>query len=101
MSMYSTTLDFAGNVKRIAIINYDESDVKETNSLSVNQLHHIHILDRSGSMGKEINNLIDAVSETIKVVNDNDLISIIWFSSPGQFRTLINWKNMVIITKKY
>ena len=90
MSMYSTVMNFSGKEKRVAIINYDESEIaSKTTSVSVNQLHHIHILDRSGSMQKEINNLIDAVKETIAAINENDLISIIWFASPGQYRTLI------------
>ena len=87
--MYSKVVNVAGKDRRVAVINYDEDDIKAKTSTNVSQLHHIHILDRSGSMYREIDNLIDSVQETIKVIHDDDLISIIWFSSPGQYRTLI------------
>jgi hypothetical protein len=53
------------------------------------QFHHIHVLDRSGSMYGDIDALIDNVQSTITETDENDLISIIWFSSPGQYRTLV------------
>ena len=89
MSMYSNVVNTGNENKRVVIVNYDEKEILQKNSVIVNQLHHIHILDRSGSMSTQIHNLIDNVQETIKHINDNDLISIIWFSSPGQYRTLI------------
>lgn len=53
------------------------------------RLHHIHILDRSGSMCSDIDRLVDNVQRTIDLIAEDDLLSIIWFNSPGQFRTLI------------
>lgn len=72
--------------KNVVVINYKPGIelVEKTNDI-----HHIHILDRSLSMTYEINELINNVQETIKHINDNDLLSIIWFSSENQFRTVI------------
>lgn len=53
------------------------------------QFHHIHVLDRSGSMANSINQLIDNVKETIRATSDNDIFSLIWFSGVGEFRTII------------
>lgn len=89
MGMYSNVVNIGRESRKVVVINFDEDEIKAKDSLSVSKLHHIHILDRSGSMSTEINNLIDNVQETIKHINEDDLISIIWFSSPGQYRTLI------------
>lgn len=88
MGIYTNTVNIGGTFKKVVVINYDENDIPKDNK-KIDQLHHIHILDRSGSMRMEIDNLIDNVQKTIDVIDDNDLISIIWFSSPGQYRTLI------------
>jgi hypothetical protein len=72
----------------VACINYDEEDIKKE-SVSVSQIHHIHIVDRSGSIGPVINPLIDNVQATFNAMSEGDIVSVIWFSSPGQFKTLI------------
>lgn len=89
MSIYSTNINVDGSIKKVVIINYENNENNEVSKINIDKLHHIHILDRSGSMYTQINNLIDNVQKTIEVISDDDLISIIWFSSPGQYRTLI------------
>jgi hypothetical protein len=54
-----------------------------------NRIHFIQILDRSGSMTPHIDKLIDNVKSTIDVMEDNDLLSVIWFSGPGQCKVLL------------
>lgn len=54
-----------------------------------NRIHFIQILDRSGSMSPHIDKLIDNVKSTIDVMEDNDLLSVVWFSSPGQCKVLL------------
>jgi hypothetical protein len=54
-----------------------------------NRIHFIQILDRSGSMSPHIDKLIDNVKSTIDVMEDNDLLSVIWFSGPGQCKILL------------
>lgn len=79
-----------GKPQTLVVINHkDEEETMSTRTVTVNQLHHIHILDRSGSMRSEINNLIDNVQKTFEVIGDDDLISILWFSGPGDYRTLV------------
>lgn len=85
-NIYKSTVNING--EKLPIIFYDhiseQQDKKEKN-----QIHHIHILDRSGSMSWSIKELIENVKATIDLVDKNDLISILWFSSPGEYRTLI------------
>jgi hypothetical protein len=54
-----------------------------------NRIHFIQILDRSGSMSPHIDKLIDNVKSTIDVMEDNDLLSVVWFSGPGQCKVLL------------
>lgn len=72
----------------MVVINQKQKEI-ESSSVQISAIHHIHIIDRSLSMSYEINTLIDNVKETIKVMSDNDYVSIIWFSGVGKYRTLI------------
>ncbi|MCK5020676.1 MAG: VWA domain-containing protein, partial [Candidatus Peribacteraceae bacterium] len=56
---------------------------------ALDKVHHIMLLDRSHSMHYEINGLIDDVKKSFESIGDEDYLSIIWFSSPGQFKTVI------------
>lgn len=90
--MYKFSVELEGQKRNVVVINHKGEDdliqpVVETTT--VQQLHHIHILDRSGSMSGHINNLIDNVIDTLDVIDNNDLITIIWFASAGQYRTLV------------
>lgn len=85
--MYKTKMNIGGIDKTVVVVNYKTK--KKTESKSVDRLHHIHILDRSGSMTGSIGQLIENVKKTIEFIPQNDYISIIWFSSAGQFKTLI------------
>lgn len=88
MGLQKTTININGENKTLIVINHNKENTA-VQAKTVDQIHHIHILDRSGSMGYYINELINNVQETIKAINDDDLISIVWFSSPGQYRTLV------------
>lgn len=63
-----------------------ENDSKAINATSV---HHIHVLDRSGSMYSHIESLMDDVKKTLIMCEDDDLITVLWFNSPGSYRTVI------------
>lgn len=52
------------------------------------KLHHILVLDRSGSMTYHINDLVDNVIKALGVISASDLVTIIWYSGPGQHRVL-------------
>jgi len=77
-----------GVEKTLVVINQNQKEV-EKKSVAISEIHHIHIIDRSLSMSREINGLIENVKETINCMGDNDYVSIIWFSGIGQYRTLI------------
>jgi len=85
-NLYKSTVNINGEKLQVIYYNHisEQQDKKEKN-----QVHHIHILDRSGSMSWSIKELIENVKATIDLVDKNDLISILWFSSPGEYRTLI------------
>lgn len=52
------------------------------------KLHHVMLLDRSTSMTRDLDELVDNVIECLKVVKEEDLVTIIWYSGPGQSRIL-------------
>jgi hypothetical protein len=86
--MYKSILEIGGKQKTIVVVNY-KTEQEMSQSKSVDCLHHVHIIDRSGSMSGSISELIENVKQTIEFIPDNDYVSIIWFSSSGQFKTLI------------
>ena len=55
--------------------------------------HFILMIDRSGSMSYELDNLLDQVNETIDFITGDDILSLIWYSGPGQFNTVIRGAN--------
>lgn len=72
------------------VIVYDPSKEKKTGDLAdVGAIHHIHVLDRSGSMSGSIDELIDNVQKSFEHIEDDDYLTVIWFSSQNQFRTVI------------
>lgn len=90
MKFYRNNLKVGGRDLTFVTINQEDGEVvTEVKAVEVPKVHHIHILDRSGSMSGSINNLIDQVQSTLEIISKEDLVSIIWFSSPGQYKTLV------------
>ncbi len=50
------------------------------------RIHHILIIDRSGSMMYALNKLIDQIIALLAKIGDNDLLSLYWFSSVGEHK---------------
>lgn len=88
MKFYSDVVNIGDINKKVVVINHEMKE-KTEDSKVVDCVHHIHILDRSGSMSGEIYELIENVKTTIDFMDDNDFVSIIWFASAGQYKTLI------------
>lgn len=65
MGFQKTTINISGVDKTLIVINHGEEKEKKKDELKLNQVHHIHILDRSGSMYPHINELIDNVQQTL------------------------------------
>jgi hypothetical protein len=86
--MYKSTINLGNIPKTVVVINY-KTEQEMTEQVSVDCLHHIQILDRSHSMSGNIDELIENVKQTINFISDNDYVSIIWFGSEGQYKTLI------------
>lgn len=57
------------------------------------QIHHIHILDRSGSMSEVISTLMNNVKQVVETMGEKDLLSILWFSGEGQSKVLLKGAN--------
>lgn len=53
------------------------------------QIHHIHLIDRSGSMRSSINTLIEQVKLTLKSIPTTDLFSLGWFSGENQYAFVV------------
>lgn len=76
-----------GNVP-CTVVKFNYKQAKSENVFE-KRLHFIQILDRSGSMTAHIEELVENVKKTIDVMDDRDLLTVIWFSGPGQYRVLL------------
>lgn len=85
---YSSILDLGNlGLRKVAVCNINPEDQSIT--MSVDCMHHIQVLDRSGSMWADIDDLIENVKDTIRFIPDGDYVSIIWFSGADQCNVLI------------
>lgn len=82
---FASTVKIGGKRKRIVLTNYK----LPTETENFQQIHHIHILDRSGSMSSVIGQLMDNVKQVVATMGTHDLLSIIWFSGEGQAKVLL------------
>lgn len=90
MRLYKNIIDLFGEKLRVVTINQDESeDVNVIEGKSLDSVHHIHVIDRSGSMRYEIANLVEQVKHTLTLMGKDDIVSVVWFSSEGQYKTLV------------
>lgn len=90
MKMYKNKVKIGEKLLNVVTINQeDQEDTTVVEGLVAQSVHHIHVIDRSGSMYREITGLVEQVKDTLKLMSVNDLISVIWFSSEGQYRTLV------------
>ena len=88
MRFYKNTVKIGDSDYTVVTVNQEEGEVQEIVA-APSKTHHIQILDRSGSMSSHIYTLIEQVKQTLDVIPETDLISIIWFSSPGEYKTLV------------
>ena len=85
---YSSILDLGNlGLRKVAVCNINLED--QSTAMSVDCMHHIQVLDRSGSMWADIDDLIENVKDTIRFIPDGDYVSIIWFSGSDQCNVLI------------
>ena len=89
MKVYRNEVMVGGKPKVLVTINQHEGIETQVVSKRISKLHHIHVLDRSGSMSYSINNLVDQVQRTFELMGPEDIVSVVWFSGPGQYKTLL------------
>lgn len=96
---YSSILDL-GNLghRKVAVCNVNPEDLQQSNNVSVDKMHHIQVLDRSGSMYRDIDDLIENVKDTIRFIPDGDYVSIIWFSLASGSLDLRSIRRAIICT---
>jgi len=72
------------------VVFYDADDVLgSVVNVADLKTHHILLMDRSGSMYSSLGRLCDQVKETINSIKDEDIVSVIWYSGPGQYRPVV------------
>lgn len=90
-TMYKTKINISNKQMNLITINYKpEREEKKI----IDTIHHIHVIDRSYSMESNIDNLIDNVISTLDHIGMDDLLSVIWFSSADQCKTLLKGTNI-------
>lgn len=77
------------NGKEIDVLVYDPSKESQTNVKELGSIHHIHVIDRSGSMSGSLDRLIDDVQKIFENIEEEDFLTVIWFSSDNEFRTVV------------
>lgn len=87
LKLYKSIVNIGGELKTVVQATVTPEDTAKI--ISVDQMHHILIFDRSGSMWGEITNLIENAKLALKKISSEDFVSILWFSGAGQFKTLI------------
>ncbi len=88
MRFYKNVLKVAD--RDLTVVTINQEDGEEVQIVEKNPpIHHIHIIDRSGSMAGHIHLLVSQVQKTVEIMRDEDFISVVWFSSAGQYRTLV------------
>lgn len=87
MNLKLHELQIGGLTKKVLFASFKEE--KEVTEETVERLHHIHILDRSGSMYSSIGKLVDNVKATLDYMDDGDLITVIWFSGFNECKVLL------------
>ena len=87
-AIYKSKLMVGGKEKVVVCINHDNKQPKNE-SITVEQLHHLFILDKSGSMWDEWKSLVNNVKASISSIPDGDLITVISFSSNGNYRVVV------------
>lgn len=71
------------------VVVYDPSEEPGVALKELGALHHIHVIDRSGSMSDSLDGLIDDVQNIFHHIDEDDYLTVIWFSSENQFRTVV------------
>jgi hypothetical protein len=92
MKTYKSKIKLGNTEKVVLAVNYAKEEQK-AEAVTVDRLHFIHVLDRSGSMSSHLPKLMDEVDETLESMSDNDLISVIWFSGEGECKTVFKGKS--------
>jgi len=54
------------------------------------RIHHIQVIDRSASMADDIDHLLDEVSVSLNLIENDDIMSVYWFSGPYEYGQLIS-----------
>lgn len=80
---------FGKDYRLVTINQEDTEEVKVVEQKKLDSVHHIHVIDRSGSMYRDIVPLVEQVKDTFKLMGSDDIVSLVWFSSEGQYRTLV------------
>ena len=85
MRLYKNIIKIFGKDYRLVTINQEDTEeVKVVEQKKIDSVHHIHVIDRSGSMYRDIVPLVEQVKDTFKLMGSDDIVSVVWFSSEGQ-----------------
>jgi len=87
IKVMSKIMNVAGADKCVWLLDYKKDKTEEKKI--PDSIHHIQILDRSRSMWHSIDQLMEDCKKTITQMNNNDYYTVIWFSSAGEFRTVL------------
>ncbi len=82
LKMFSTAI----GGQRQDVIAYAPEVVSSATNLPT---HHLFVIDRSGSMNWAIGKLVEQLHEAAKLLSPLDVVTLAWFSGPGQCQILV------------
>jgi hypothetical protein len=98
MKVYSSKLPWGKYLHCFSV--KDQEDQSAGTIMELDRVHNVLLIDRSGSMGGEIDGLIDNIIVAINEMREQDIISIIWFSGVGQNGFIVRSKGLYEQDKK-
>ena len=73
--------------------NFDTMSDDAILALKTEPVHYIHLIDRSGSMYSDLPGLLEDLKRTVDLMDDKDLLSIIYFASHDRCAVLLQGAN--------
>lgn len=80
MKLYRNVVKILGQDRILITCNHHENNQQKWTK-TIGNFHHIHMIDRSGSMMGSIAELIEDLIVTLTIMSPEDIVTVVWFAS--------------------
>lgn len=88
-TIYQSPIQWTPTLTKYLTVMNLPNDIVETYETK-KRIHHIQVIDRSASMADEIDDLLHEVSESLDLIENDDIMSVYWYSSSDEYGQLIS-----------